>query len=66
MVVWARRVRCEKLRKHQYREGYARSLEGKGIEWDGDNNVEHIWEQVKRAMAESARKVCGLVTVGEN
>ena len=37
MVVGARRNRSEKLREHQYREGYARSLERKGVEWDGDN-----------------------------
>ena len=34
-------------REHQYREGYARSLEREGVEWD-DDNVEHMWEQVKR------------------
>ena len=42
VVVGVRRIRSEKLREHQYREGYARSLEGKGVEWDGDNNVEHM------------------------
>ena len=36
------RVRSEKLREHKYREGYARSLEGKRVEWDGENNVEHM------------------------
>ena len=40
MVVGAWRIRNEKLRKYQYREGYARSLEGKGVQWDGDDNVE--------------------------
>ena len=30
-------------------EGNARSLEWKGVEYDGDN-VEHMWEQAKRAM----------------
>ena len=45
MVVEAGRIRSEKLREHKYREGYVRSLEGKGVEWDGDNNVEHMWEQ---------------------
>ena len=64
VVVEARRIRSEKLREHQYREGYVRSLEGKGVEWDGDNNVEHMWEQVKQAMVESAREVCGSVKVG--
>ena len=33
----ARRIRNEKLRVHQYREGYARSLEGKRLEWDEDS-----------------------------
>ena len=39
------------------------SPEGKEVEWDGDNNVEHMWEQVKQAMVESAREVCGSVKV---
>ena len=64
VLVRARRIRSEKLREH-YREGYARSHEGKGIEWYGDDNVEHIWEQVKWAMVESAREVCDSVRVGE-
>ena len=60
VVVRDRRIRSEKLREHhQYIEGYVRSLEGKGIKWDGDNNVEHMWEQVKQAMVESAKEVCG-------
>ena len=42
MVVGARIIRSGKLREHQYREGYARSLEGNGLEWDGDNNAEHM------------------------
>ena len=32
VVVGDRRVRSEKLREHQYREGYARFLERKGVE----------------------------------
>ena len=59
MVDGARKIRCEKLREHQYTEGYARSLEEKG-----ENNVEYMWEQVKRAMVESAKEVCGLLRVG--
>ena len=47
LVIGARGIRSEKLREHQYREGYAWSLEGKGVEWDLGDNVEHIWEQVK-------------------
>ena len=35
----ARKIRSDKLREHQYREGYASSLEGKRVEWDGENNV---------------------------
>ena len=57
----ARRIRSEKLRKHQYREEYTRSLEGKRVEWDGENIVEHMWKQVKQAIVESAREVCGSV-----
>ena len=53
----ARKIRSKKLREHLYREGYARSLEGKGVKWDGDNNVEHMWKQVKWAMVKSAREV---------
>ena len=64
VVVGARRIRNEKLREHQDREGYARSLEWKGVEFDGDTNVEHMWEQVKRKMVESAREICGSVGVG--
>ena len=59
VVVGARRIRNEKLREHPYREGYARFHEGKGVQWDGDNNIQHMWEQVKRTMVESAREVCG-------
>ena len=39
MVFEVRRIISEKLREHQYREGYARSLEGKRVEWDGHINV---------------------------
>ena len=53
----ARRIRSEKLSECRYREGYARSLDGKRVEGDGDNNFEHLWEQVKWAIVESARRV---------
>ena len=46
VLVGARRIRSKKLREHQYRKGYARSLEGKEVEWDGNDKVKHIWEQV--------------------
>ena len=42
-----RRIRSEKLREYQFKEGYAGSLEGEGVEWDGENNVEHIWKLMK-------------------
>ena len=38
VVDGARRIRSEKLRKHQFIEEYARSLEGKRVEWDGKKN----------------------------
>ena len=46
LVDGARMIRSEKLRKHQYREGYSRSLEGKRVEWDGENNGQYKWERV--------------------
>ena len=58
-MVEATRIRSEKRREQQYREGYPKSLEGKG-----DDNVEHMWEQVKRAMVESSRELCGSVRIG--
>ena len=64
VVVRGRMIRSKKLREHQYKEGYARSLEGKGVEGDGKNNVEHMREQMKQAMVESAREVCDSVRVG--
>ena len=63
VVVGARRIKSKKMRD-QNMEVYARSLEGKGVVWDRDNNVEHMWEQVKRAIVESAKEVCGSVRVG--
>ena len=36
------RIRNEKLRENWYREEYARSIEGKRVEGDGDN-VKHMW-----------------------
>ena len=59
-MVGAKRIRNGKLREHQCREKYARSLEGKRVEGEGDNNVAHKWEQVKWAMVESAREVWGV------
>ena len=64
-MVEARRIRSKKLGEHQYREGYVRSLEEKGVEFDRDNKVEDMWEQVKRAMMENAREVCSSVRVRE-
>ena len=33
MVVGARRIKSKKLREHQYKEGYARSLEENRMGW---------------------------------
>ena len=44
VVDGARRIKSEKLREHQDIEGYTRSLEGKRVEWDEENNVEVVWE----------------------
>ena len=63
-MIGARRIRSEKLGEHQYREEYAKTLEGKGEEWDGDNNVEYMWEQVKWAMVGSGGKESKACVVG--
>ena len=67
-MVGARRIKSKKLREHQCREGYVRSLQGKGVEWDDDDNVKHMWEQVKWAMVEVYEKeLCSSVRVeGKN
>ena len=52
------------IRNEILREGYAKSLQGNRVEEDGENNVEHMWEQVKQAMVESAREVYASVRVG--
>ena len=62
-MVGARRIRSEKLREDRYRGGYAKFLEGKRVEGDG-NNVEYMWEQVKRAMVGRAREMCDSLKVG--
>ena len=36
-MVVTRRIRSKNLREYQYREGYAKSLEEKGVEGDGNN-----------------------------
>ena len=35
------------------------------VEWDEENSAEHMLEQLKRPMVESAREVCGSMRVGE-
>ena len=57
VVNGARRIRSEKLWTLQYREGYTMFFQGKIVKWDGENNVEHMWEQVKQAIVENAREV---------
>ena len=62
MVVGAKRIRSEKLMEDRYREGYTTSLEGKRVKGDGDN-IEHMSEQVKRVIVESAGEMCGSARV---
>ena len=52
------------MERLQYREVYARFLDVKRVELDGENNAEYMQEQVKRAMVESAREACVSVGVG--
>ena len=47
MVNGARRISSEKLKEHQYIEGYARSLETKIVEWDESRNFEQMKKYVK-------------------
>ena len=66
MVNGARRIKSEKLRNHQYMEGYVRRLECK-VNWDKGRNVEKMLERVKRAKVDSAREVYGSARVeGKN
>ena len=39
----SRTIRSEKMREHQYMEGYARCLERKRVEWDEGRNIEQMW-----------------------
>ena len=51
-VGYVTRSRSEKLGEHQYREGYARTIESKREE-----NIEYMWEQLKGAMVNSVREI---------
>ena len=53
-----------KMRRHQYKEEYARSYKSKNVEWDKIGDNEQIWEQVKWPMVDSAKEVCSSVRVG--
>ena len=64
VVVGKGRIRCENPREDLYIEGYVRFVEGKRVQGDRDN-VEHMWEQMKREMVESAREVYASVRVGK-
>ena len=54
----ARRSRSEKLREHQYREGYSTSLDGKKVKRYLENNVKHMWELVKWAIWFKVQEKC--------
>ena len=47
VVNGTRIIRSEKLREHQYIEGYAWCLESKRVQWDEGRNIEKMWEQAK-------------------
>ena len=40
--IGGKRIRSEKLKEHQYTEGYAWSLECKGVEWYEDRNIQQM------------------------
>ena len=62
-----RRIRNEKLWKHQYMEEYARCLECKREDWDVGGNVKRIWEQVNEQWLAVQVWQCGSVRVrGKN
>ena len=58
-------IRSKLLTEHQYREGCARSLERKKVEWDGESNAKDMWGHVKRAVFETVREVCSSVRAKE-
>ena len=60
----ARRTSSEKLWERQYVEGDDRGQYSKRVGWDVSRNVELMWEQVKQAIVDSARGVCGSVKGG--
>ena len=57
MLVGTRRIKREKLREDRYKERYARFLERKRVEGEGDN-VKHMWEQVKTGNWLKAQEKC--------
>ena len=61
VVNGAKRIRSEKLNEHQHMERYPRCLECMRVEWGEDRNVGQMWEQVKRAIVNGVRWVCGSV-----
>ena len=60
----ARKIRSEKLREHQYIKEYVRCFVSKRVEWHNGKNIEQMWKEVKQALVDSAREVCGSVRGG--
>ena len=57
------RIRSEKLSEHSCREKYERALSSKSVECE-QNETEQIWLQVREALVNSAKEVCGCAKVG--
>ena len=58
VVNGAKRIGSEKMSEQHYRKGYVRYPEEERVALDGENNDEHMLEQVKQTIVESAREVC--------
>ena len=57
-LVGARRIRSEKLREDWYREGYARSHEGKRVKGDGDNvKLGRCWQLAMKSQKKDIWKL---------
>ena len=54
----------EKLRKQQYKDEYDRSFEIYVVKLNEASNVVQMWEQMKWAMPNGRKEVCGSFRVG--
>ena len=60
-----RRNKSDMLRE-QCKEKYVRALETKIVKWNEASDIEHMWEQVKEVMVDSAREMCVTARMGRN